>query len=393
MIADVVPFLANILLLAHADGKLSAAESGQLEAIRKEMKFKKSDYSEAVRLVEQGEYKLSLVGSFADQVKNLELMLQVAYADAHLDKREASLIRDYCKSIGIKQDQLNRLQKEVLVSLNQQGNFDTDIKGIQVHFEIPTRGLAIEFAESTAASFPKAMSIAKSLEGYQDCLKAKKKWHLAVYPSGHILEALPLAECLNGLRNRSVYIDGNAENWEEVFGFVRCASERTNAYRPVEYCFGKDENRLNPWGCKQAQMDWTGWADWFCCGKWEKLSPLGKEFQWRFDKKRIKHQLNSNLHRFRFCPHLETALSEAVLKQFPETVTPSSDPNWNFKKRHEEVPGAIRIVVKERSDGYVYAEFWSNGVYPQGHKVLEQVFTAAFDEIKMKTISPKELLE
>jgi hypothetical protein len=30
MISDVVPFLANIALVAHADGTLSAAELGQL---------------------------------------------------------------------------------------------------------------------------------------------------------------------------------------------------------------------------------------------------------------------------------------------------------------------------------------------------------------------------
>ncbi len=49
MITDPVPFLANIALVAHADGKLCANELGQLEAIRQELKLKKRDYNEAVK--------------------------------------------------------------------------------------------------------------------------------------------------------------------------------------------------------------------------------------------------------------------------------------------------------------------------------------------------------
>ena len=59
MIYDVVTFLANMVLVAHADGTLSSEELGQLEVIRKEMKFKKSDYNAAVKLVQEGGYKLT----------------------------------------------------------------------------------------------------------------------------------------------------------------------------------------------------------------------------------------------------------------------------------------------------------------------------------------------
>src|SRR3990170_1418139 len=114
MIADPVPFLANIALVAHADGKLSASELGQLEAIRTEFKFKKSDYTAAIRLVEQGGHKMTPVGSFADQVLNLEMILRVAYSDDDLDQAEAGLVEEFCKAIGIYQDQLEKLCREVM---------------------------------------------------------------------------------------------------------------------------------------------------------------------------------------------------------------------------------------------------------------------------------------
>lgn len=49
MITEPVPFLANIILVAHADGKLSSSELGQLEAIRSSFKFKKSDFNAAIK--------------------------------------------------------------------------------------------------------------------------------------------------------------------------------------------------------------------------------------------------------------------------------------------------------------------------------------------------------
>lgn len=416
MIQDVVPFLANIALVAYADGALSATELGQLEAIRKEFKFKKSDYNAAVRLVQDREYKLTPIGSFADQVKNLELILRVAYSDDDLDKAESSLILSFCKSIGIHQDQLNRLRQEVLSSLKQQGkvcpscgtengsdasfcpkcgaSLSIADQEVKVQFEIPTSGIAIEFAESTSASFSKALGIAKATEGYETCMKGKKKWHFALYPSGQIAEALPLAESLKNLRNRCVYIDGEEKQWSEIFGFAWCVSQRATAYRPVEYCFGRDENRLNPWGCKQSSMDWTEWANWFGYGKWDKTGLMGKKLQWKFDKQRIRHELETNLYPYRYCPFLKTKLSEAVLKHFPEIIVPDSDPNWEFHYQYEETPGAVKIKPKKNSDSFISSnELWADGVRPKGLVIFHSILTNAFKDLGIPVTQAKKLIE
>lgn len=54
MIIDPIPFLANIALVAHADGKLTSTELGHLEAIRSELKIKKSDFTKAMALASGG---------------------------------------------------------------------------------------------------------------------------------------------------------------------------------------------------------------------------------------------------------------------------------------------------------------------------------------------------
>ena len=99
MTINPVPYLANIATIAHADGKLSPSELGQLEAIRAEFKFKKGDFNKALNLVAQGQHSITPIGTFADKVKNLELMLRVAYADDDLDSKELALLSSFCEKI------------------------------------------------------------------------------------------------------------------------------------------------------------------------------------------------------------------------------------------------------------------------------------------------------
>lgn len=415
MIKEPIPFLANIALVAHADGVLSANELGQLELIRKEFGIKKGDFLAALKLVDNGNHKLTPVGSFADQVKNLELILQVALADSDLDAKEIEMVTSFCTTIGIQQEQLERIRTDVLASHKQVeklcpscgadnsaesifcskcGTNLSAAKDIQVKLEIPQSGIAIVFTESTAASFPKALELAKATSGFQKCQKGKKLWYLASFPGGMLKDAMPLAEALSGIRNRSIYINGEEKEWDEVFGFIWCSSQRATAYRPVEYCFGKDENRLNPWGCKQARMDWTEWADWFCYGRWEKAGIIGQKVQWRFDKERIQHELATNLYRFRYCPHLIMKMPEAILRHIPDTVVIGSDKNWEFHQRYEEVPGAIKIVQKERSSSFSFSnEFWADGIQPKGLQVLADILVKAFQDLEMESSLVRALVK
>lgn len=408
--------MANVVSVAYADGKASPAELGQLEAIRIELGIKKPDYTAAMRRVEQGQLNVTPIGSFADQVLNLEMILRVAYADGDLSPRRASLVEEFCKAAGLYQDQFDRISREVVDSLRQHGKVcascgssaDTDARfcpkcgaslasenaSAQAQLNVPTSGLAIEFAESTAAAFPEALAIARKTKGFQNCLRGKKSWYLAVYSSSDFNDAMPLAQALSGIRNRRVYLDGSEKAWDEIFAFSWCAARRATAYRPIEYCFGKDENRINPWGCKQARMEWTEWANWFSYGSWEKEGILGSKVQWRFDKEKIRHELATNLFRFRFCPYLRKELSEAVIRNLPDAVTPESDANWQFSRRFEESPGAVKVVEKQASDSFTYSnEYWADGVRPKGLHVLADILSKALADIGGEEISVQNLLQ
>ncbi|NPU84411.1 MAG: zinc-ribbon domain-containing protein [Syntrophaceae bacterium] len=401
-------FISNIISIAYADGKLSAAELAQIELIRCDLKLKKSDIKGAISSIEQGKHEMIPVGSFADQVKNLELMLQVAYADDDLNNAESVLIEDFANKVGIHHDQLGRMRSEAIDALKTQDRIcvscgtlidvearfcpkcgtDLNSKGdsISVDMVIPSTGLSIEFAESTAASFPKALELAKATSDFKSCLRNKKSWYLASYPSGDVSEAINLCESLSGIRNRRVYIDGKERLWDEVFGFVWCAARRTIAYRPIEYCFGKDDGRINPWGCRQANMEWNDWSKWFCYGRWEKVGIFGGKYQWVFDKDRIHHEIATNVYHYRFCPHLRTDLFDAVIKNLPMTIMPDSDHNWGYRRAYEQVPGAIKIIEKEGSGNYTYTnEYWSDGVRPKSVDPMFKILLKSLMDIGCNT--------
>lgn len=413
---DSVPFFANIALVAHADGKLTPSELGQLEAVRSDLKIKKSDFSKSMALVAAGGYSLTPVGSFSDQVRNLELMLRVAYAGDDLDDSESEIIAKFCILIGVTQEQIDRIEAEVIFSLKQTGMIclscgasaepnskfcpgcgkalTTEVPPVLLEFEIPATGIAIEFADSTAASFSKALNLAKASTGYRTCQKNKKTWHLASFPSGTIAEALPIAEALSGIRNKTAYQNGTEKAWEDIFGFAWCASKRASSYRPAEYCYGKDENRLNPWGCKQARMNWTDWSDWFSYGAWEKAGMMSSKVVWRFDKERIRHELATRLHSYRYCPHLVANLYKAVLKNLPDTVDPSRDQNWTFNRSYNESPGCLKVVEKEGSGAYSFTnEYWSDGVRPKGQRLLGDLLKKSTAEVGGCGVSVAALLK
>jgi len=129
-------------------------------------------------------------------------------------------------------------------------------------------------------------------------------------------------------------------------------------------------------------MDWVKWSDWFSYGNFKKGGLLKAGHTFVFDKKRIRHELETNLFRFRFCHHLDFKLVEAVLDQLPDEVEVKPKGDWSYKEDYDESPGSIKIKEKIVEDGYTYTkEFHSSGVVPRtpavGLNILKKVFQAA----------------
>lgn len=244
-------------------------------------------------------------------------------------------------------------------------------------YQIPETGYAIEFADSTAANFSTALEAAKKSFRYETCLKGKKRWHLAVFNGDQFLSVAELAEFLEGIRNRKIYINGKEEGWWEVFAFLSCASRRKTSYKPAEYCFGVEFRQLNLWGCTQLGMEFNDWAIWLTYGSFQKSSSGENSYVWVFDKQRILHELNNKLFRYRFCPHLNTNLVQTILELLPNEIEVSAiSEEWSFRSASERVPGSVTISENHNDWSSTYSVF---GIQPRGNKFAIRILKEAFN--------------
>lgn len=403
-----VTYLANILLVALSDKSMSAEEANVLEKIRKNIDAKKGVLISAQKAVANGSYSFVKAGSFADQVRNLEDMLLVSLVDKDLDGVKSQMISEFSRLISVNQSQFDQITEETLRyydSTEKEVICLSCLKPTQaiasfcpscghplslvsaetkIDLSIPKTGWAIEFCESTAGGFTTALELAKATGTLQSATKNKKTWHLVTALTDNFSELIPIASSLSGIRNRKVYLDGQELIWGEVFGFTWCAAQRLTAYRPNEYCFGKEDNRINPWGCKHAGMEWSDWAPWLSYGHWQQEGFINSKYLFVFDKSRIKHEITTNLYRYRFCPHMRTQLAEAVLKNLPEKVEITSTGPWKYSRAYECLPGSIKII--ERDGGYTN-EYYTDGVRPRGFSALIDILGKAFYECRINGVA------
>ncbi|MGJ0533215.1 TerB family tellurite resistance protein [Methylocystis sp.] len=416
---DHLTYLANIIAIARADQKIQKVEDTAIDEIRVQIGAKKSDVNAAYKLVEREYHRAVPVDGFAFQVMNLSDMLYVAMIDGDWNPAEEEIIRGFQKQIGVTDEQLDKLMLEAVqrsqaaqatiscpnckTALNAGARFCSACGAAvaavgsgatQMDMEIPPEGYVIEFCESTAAGFPAALEFAKASKGFQSCIRSKKTWYQASWPESEFTEVLKLANFLTGMRNRRCYQVGQARSWEEMFGCAWCVRERESAYRPIEYCFGKEESRLNPWGCKQARMDWAEWAPWMSYGSFSKSLMGFGPYEWTFDKERIRHELETNLFRFRNCPNLNFEFVEAIVEFLPTTVKVEGSDDWTYSRSYDERPGAILVREVNKTNDYTWSsEYYADGIRPKGFRVFVEVLTKAAAKVRRTDITPQLLTD
>ncbi len=415
---DQITYLANVIIVAQTDSAMSPKETAAIDQIRISIGAKKATLAAALKTVQSGSYRPVKTGDFAAQVSNVADMLYMCFIDGELEANEKNVLTDFSKKVGLTQDQLNVMVKEALARSDEarlkvacaacgaEADGDAkfcpkcgkalskkDVAPTQAPLEIPPMGYAIEFCESTAAGFPDALTHAKSAPSFTSSTRNKKTWYLAGWPDDSFEKVSQLAQHLGGIRNRKAYHTGKEVPWDELFGFAWCANQRSSAYRPVEYCFGKDENHINPWGCKQARMDWAEWSRWLSYGQFRRVGLLKGSYVWVFDKERIRHDVMTNLHRYRYCPHLRPGLVEAILRALPDQVEVTASSPWKYSRSYEEVPGGIKIVEIEKDAGFEYkTEYYADGVRPRGLGSLEEILKKAFSDAGITDVSAAQLV-
>ena len=70
----------------------------------------------------------------------------------------------------------------------------------------------------------------------------------------------------------------------------------------------------------------------------------------------------------------------------------SSRSGWKYKESYEQTPTSIKVIQKEKEDGYTYTnEFHSDGVKPVGHAVANQILIQAFEECGVMDVKVSDI--
>jgi hypothetical protein len=231
----------------------------------------------------------------------------------------------------------------------------------------PSTGITIEFRYSTSQSFEFAVAYAAKHASFAQFGDAKRALYRVAYDRTDLESVAEMAEHLKGWRNRAVYVDGEKVTWKSVFDYLWCYRNKQASYKPEYYCFGyENEWQFNIWGCVQCGLPFIENADWFCWGRF-----VSKQADWEFDKARIRHELEKNLHSYRFCPALDGSRVLDVLSAFPEKVNPQKDKNWQFAESWGDYSGS-GLLVKVKRYGFT-DEVTVKGVSPSGRGALKDI--------------------
>lgn len=253
---------------------------------------------------------------------------------------------------------------------------------------LPGSGVTIEFGHSSSARFPEATRLARDAPVFAEWGEGRSVIYRASYPKILIESSLRLAKLVRGWKSSRVFLDGKMVTWESLFGFSWCYERRQASYRPPLYCFGLDENRVNPWGCIQTQLGLHQWAD---CWRWGKF--VSRDGTWEFDKSRLRHELSRRLFEYRLCPALDLGLLEELVEALPSPVNPNRNADWQFVEGYEEVPGCLVVAREPTSFTGVLLRFGGDrrylvGVAPNGLRAVK----AWGRKLRTRAI-PQELLD
>ena len=115
-----IQYLANIFHVARADGRVDGVEDTTSEQIAEGIGGGYLETRKGLDLALEKDFAVQLPQRLSDRIRNLEDMFMLACCDQGFDAMEKEIIIDFAKQIGITQDQLNAIRREVKAELSQE---------------------------------------------------------------------------------------------------------------------------------------------------------------------------------------------------------------------------------------------------------------------------------
>lgn len=216
----------------------------------------------------------------------------------------------------------------------------------------------ISFGYSSSPNYNTAVDLCTKLPSYTASGEDKEIRHSIALAITEIELLIKLYELVGGWKTSSMLINGQAATKSAlVYHGAGCFRSRQKAYNRQMHCFGEQESDFNIWGCKRLNMP-------FMWGKWLTYGQMNRQGVWFFDKDRIIHDIELAVHENGLCPVLDRSRILDTLDKIPDSVSPKSDPNWEYLTEYEETSDGdyqnVAIGVRpqlKKAPSYVVGEF------------------------------------
>lgn len=217
----------------------------------------------------------------------------------------------------------------------------------------------ISFGQSSSANFNKAVEICKNIPSYVVEGEGKASLHKITLPITEVDLIVNLFDLVGSWKSSQMLINGHISTKKDLTYFgVGCYKIRQKAYKPEQYCFGEREYENNIWGCKKLNMPISHWG-----GGWLEYGEFDSSGKWRFDKDRIRHELELALKENELCPVLNRKRVLETLDKLPSSIDPKNDSNWEYITNYERIDGDYKEIavgikpVYKKITGYVVGDY------------------------------------
>jgi hypothetical protein len=226
--------------------------------------------------------------------------------------------------------------------------------------EVTTVKIIFEFNQSP--KWDELMKLCETVSTFSSHEEANSKIYSLVLPITKISILVEIGNIVENWKNSKLFFNNKPTHFDSLKSEdIVCYHNQQNQENRDDWCFGKESENNNIWGCIQLHMPFTEeGAPWLNHGRFDKSGV------WYFNKKIINKELEKRAKKIKNCPVFKNRKPREELSTFPDSVNPKYDKSWSYFTKKEtiqgqekEMPMGVKPQFKE-GEGFILNNGYQN---------------------------------
>jgi uncharacterized tellurite resistance protein B-like protein len=380
--ADIPAYLANVIHIASAGGKIAAKESFVLQSIIDKIDATNDDLNAARQLASRGHNKIYLPKTTHSRADNLQDMIMVALADGVISPMESEPIEKIAKIMNYSQADIDLALRRAQTELTKISRRHNASRKTPPPPPKPERRRSWRDDRNEIKKSPPPLPTPPKKQPPIPFDTASKPLPQPPPPKPDTHPAEPPPVEVPPPQTAAAPDPAPAKT-NPMADCIKCRNASDN---PQTYCFGSPDGPINPWGCRFSKMPWQPDAEWL------KLGRFSDEATYIFDKKAIAEQLSLNLAEVLDCPHLNPTYTEKAFEVLPKRVTIGE--RWDYHQTDHNIAGSVTIKTTDYIHGCPVARtVIVDGIAPIGTRDALKIIRKAGRKTNTNQAAYKTLLK